>query len=72
MAAVGARPVSQDRLAGQVRATAVAAVVVQLRRSVTGGAGAGYALQRQDAGRAKGVSRSGGAAGFEKWQSGLP
>lgn len=49
---------------GQARATAVAAVVGQLCRSVTGRAGAGYALQRQDAGRAKGVSRSANAAGM--------
>lgn len=47
----------------------MAPVVRQLRRSVTGRAGAYYALQRQDEGRAKGVSRSAGAAGIQKRES---
>ena len=48
---------------------AAAAVIGQLRRSFVGRAGAYYALQRQDVGRAKSVSRSAGAAEIEKWQS---
>ena len=57
--------------AGHVERAAVAAVVQQLRRSAEERAGAWHLLQRQDEGKAKGVSRSAGVAGMAG-KSGMP